>query len=103
PAYVAPQAYVAPTTTYRPVGPAPFMPPGYVIAEPVQSYVVTEPQTVVVAPPAVVARPTRTVVARPAVRTVVAPPTVITSEPVTTGYSTDTSCFIDLAGIERCY
>lgn len=86
-----PYAYTAPA----PVFPAPFpLPvPGYVVAEPPQGYVVVERMgpDYVRPQPRYLPRP-RVVINRP----------VSEQEIVTTGYSAN-NCYIDLAGVERCF
>lgn len=93
PGYVAP----APNYTYAPG--YSYGAPGYVysaptvIAEPPSSYVVVAPQAPVMNPPLVVAPPVAT-----------APVAVPRSSGiVTTGFSSERRCFIDLNGFERCY
>jgi hypothetical protein len=108
--YVTEPDVVAATPGYVYSAPAPFIAPapfGYrapryvvtepaapvVIAEPPPSYVVVAPQVPVVNPPLVVAP-----------RTATAPVVVPRSSGiVTTGFSTERRCFIDLNGFERCY
>jgi hypothetical protein len=90
--------YAYPTTPYvysAPVVAAPA--PGYVITE--RDYVVRTPRTGYLPNPGYV-RPRGRYVARTAPVVVNRP--VAEEEIVTTGYSAH-NCFIDLAGVERCY
>jgi|tagenome__1003787_1003787.scaffolds.fasta_scaffold19973983_2 hypothetical protein len=70
-----------------------------VIAEPPSSYTVVAPPREVANPPAVVTRRGHTTPRE------VYEPRVLPRDTgiVTTGNSTSRSCFVDLAGLERCY
>jgi hypothetical protein len=104
--YMTQPGYVASGYTYAPgyaySAPAPgytYSAPGYVygaptvVAEPPSSYVVVAPPAPVVNPPLMVAPPVATA------------PVVVprSSGIVTTGFTTERRCFVDLAGFERCY
>ena len=94
PVYGAPApgyGYYNPGFAYTAPGPV-VAPPGYTVAEPRDYLVVTRPAPNYVRPvPRYVPRP-RFVINRP----------VSEDEIVTTGYSAS-SCYIDLAGVERCF
>ena len=95
PAYAAPAyGYGTYDPGYAYAVPAPVVapPPGYMLAEPRDYVVVTRPEPNYVRPvPRYAPRP-RVVINRP----------VSEDQIVTTGYSAN-SCYIDLAGVERCF
>lgn len=99
PGYIGGTGYVATSPGYTYAPGYTYGAPGYVyssptvIAEPPSSYVVVAPPAPVMNPPVVVAPPVATA-------PIVAPRS---SGIVTTGFTTERRCFIDLAGFERCY
>jgi hypothetical protein len=90
-------AYTAPAPVVAPPAPVFAAPPGYVVSEPRDYVVVTPPEPTYVRPNYV--RPVPRYMPR---RQVVINRPVSEDEIVTTGYSAH-NCYIDLAGVERCF